>query len=295
MATIGQAGSAHRDTIFLSDSEILSQSRHAGDQFVLRVRARDAAKTAVPGSFAHIRCDDAIPLRRPLSIMDADPAAGWLDFLYRPLGPGLASLAEKQPGEKVSVLAPIGNGFRFHAERPRVVAIGGGVGIPPMIFVARSLHADGRFKPLVLMGSEVPFPLALAAPRDSDSWPDTTTASLELLEQWRVPSRIASNAGLAGAFHGHVTELARQELARLDAAALAETELLACGPEPMLAAAATLARELDLPCQLAVEEFMACGVGGCAGCTIRVHGPDGPAMKRVCVDGPVFDARAIYP
>ena len=63
----------------------------------------------------------------------------------------------------------------------------------------------------------------------------------------------------------------------------------------MLATAASLARELGLPCQLAVEEFMACGVGGCAGCTIRLQTATGPAMKRVCVDGPVFDAREVYP
>jgi dihydroorotate dehydrogenase electron transfer subunit len=63
----------------------------------------------------------------------------------------------------------------------------------------------------------------------------------------------------------------------------------------MLKAVAALAVDFDLPCQIAVEEYMACGVGGCAGCTILIHGPDGPAMKRVCVDGPVFDARAVYP
>jgi dihydroorotate dehydrogenase electron transfer subunit len=286
---------SQRETIFLSESEVLAQSRHAGDQYVLRVRAREAARTAAPGSFAHVRCDKAIPLRRPLSIMDADPEAGWLDFLYRPLGPGLASLAAKEPGDRVSVLAPIGNGFGFDPARPRIVAIGGGVGIPPMIFVAQKLHGDARFKPVVLMGSEVPFPFELAAPRDNDAWPESTTASLKLLEDWRVPSRLASNAGLAGAFAGHVPDLAREELRRLGAAKLAETQLLACGPEPMLEATAALAVEFDLPCQLAVEEFMACGVGGCAGCTIRIRTPDGPAMKRVCVDGPVFDAHAVYP
>jgi dihydroorotate dehydrogenase electron transfer subunit len=63
----------------------------------------------------------------------------------------------------------------------------------------------------------------------------------------------------------------------------------------MLHAVATLAATFGLPCQLAVEEFMACGVGGCAGCTVEIATPDGPAMKRVCVDGPVFDARAGYP
>lgn len=285
----------NRDTIFLCDGKVLSQTRHAGDQYVLRVSARDAATTAKPGSFAHIQCDLSIPLRRPLSIMAADSADGWLDFLYRPIGAGLKSLAEKKPGDRVSLLAPIGNGFSFDPARPRVVAVGGGVGIPPMIFVAQKLHGDARFKPLVLMGSEVPFPFELAAPRNNDAWPESTTASLKLLEDWRVPSRLASNAGLAGAFAGYVPDLAREELRRLDAAQLAETQLFACGPEPMLEATAALAVEFDLPCQLAVEEFMACGVGGCAGCTILIRTPDGPAMKRVCVDGPVFDSRAVYP
>ncbi|MGD8341239.1 MAG: dihydroorotate dehydrogenase electron transfer subunit [Gammaproteobacteria bacterium] len=284
-----------RGTIFLSESEVLSQTRHAGEQFILRVRAPEAARTATPGSFAHIRCDEAIPLRRPLSIMECDAADGWLEFLYRPLGAGLESLSQKTPGERVSVLAPIGNGFEFDPARPRVIAIGGGVGIPPMMFVARKLHADPRFKPLVLMGSEVPFPFELAAPQPSEAWPEATTASLKLLEDYRVPSKLASHSGLAGAFHGFVTDLARREIESLDATALADTALLACGPEPMLKAAAALAADYDLPCQLAVEEFMACGVGGCAGCTILVHGADGAAMKRVCVDGPVFDSRAIYP
>lgn len=283
-----------RETISLSDSEVLSQTRHPGDQFILRIRAPEAAGSAVAGSFAHIQCDETIPLRRPLSIMATDGNEGWLEFLYRPIGAGLWSLAEKQAGDRVSVLAPIGNGFSFDPARPRVVAIGGGVGIPPMIFVAQQLHADSRFKPLVLMGSEVPFPFELAAPRASSAWPGSMTASLKPLEDIGVPSRLASNAGLAGAFAGHVPDLAREELKRLDAAALAETQLLACGPEPMLEASARLAVEFDLPCQIAVEEFMACGVGGCAGCTILIQTPDGPAMKRVCVDGPVFDSRAVY-
>lgn len=285
----------NRGTIHLCDSEILSQTHHAANQHILRVRAPAAAKQAAPGSFAHIRCDDSIPLRRPLSIMGADAGEGWLEFLYRPVGAGLERLAAKQPGERVSVLAPIGHGFEFDAARPRVIAIGGGVGIPPMIFVARKLAGDSRFSPLVLMGSEAPFPFELTAPRDSAAWPDATTASLSLLEDIGVPSRLASNAGLAGSFHGHATDLARDTLARLDAGQRADCTLLACGPEPMLRAAAVLAAEYGLPCQLAVEEFMACGVGGCAGCTIEIQTAAGPAMKRVCVDGPVFDSRAVYP
>lgn len=286
---------SRRDTIAVADGEILAQSRHPGDQFILRVRAPEAATMARAGSFAHIQCDASIPLRRPLSIMAVDRESGWLEFLYRPIGPGLRSLSEKKPGDRVSVLAPIGNGFSFDENRARVVAIGGGVGIPPMMLVAQELKDDPRFTPLVLMGSEVPFPFELTAPREHPAWPEASTAALQCLEDWKVPSRLASNAGVAGAFAGYVTDLARQELERLTPIDLEQVQIAACGPEPMLEACARLAKDFDLPCQLAVEEFMACGVGGCAGCTILVQTPDGPAMKRVCVDGPVFDSRAVYP
>jgi dihydroorotate dehydrogenase electron transfer subunit len=291
-----EAGSmSTRGTIELFDSKVLAQTRHPGDQFILRVSAPAAATSARAGTFAHIQCDASIPLRRPLSIMSADAKAGALEFLYRPLGPGLRALSKKEPGDRISLLAPIGNGFTFDPDRPRVLALGGGVGIPPMLRLAEQLADDARFKPLILMGSEVPFPFELTAPREHPDWPHASTASLQLLEDRGVPSRLASNAGLAGAAAGFVTDLARTELARFGRADLSATQLVACGPEPMLHAVAKLAAEYDLPCQLAVEEFMACGVGGCAGCTILLQTPDGPAMKRVCVDGPVFDSRAVYP
>jgi len=286
---------SNRGTIELFDSRVLAQTRHAGDQFILKVSAPAAATKARAGTFAHIQCDASIPLRRPLSIMSADTQAGALEFLYRPIGPGLRALSKKVPGDRISLLAPIGNGFTLDPERPRVIALGGGVGIPPMLRLAEELRGSERFRPLILMGSEVPFPFELTAPRDNPDWPHATTASLKLLEDWGVPSRLASNAEIAGAAAGFVTDLARIELERFGRADLSATQLVACGPEPMLHAVARLAADYDLPCQLAVEEFMACGVGGCAGCTILITTPDGPAMKRVCVDGPVFDSRAVYP
>ncbi len=149
---------------------------------------------------------------------------------------------------------------------------------------------------LVLMGSEVPFPFELVESRLEVPGRSTdATRAVALLERWGVPSRLASNAGLPGCHRGYVTDLARAWLQSLTAKARADVQVLACGPTPMLAAVAKLARELDLPCQLALEEFMACGIGGCAGCQRAAQTADGPAMKRVCVDGPVFDAREVYP
>jgi dihydroorotate dehydrogenase electron transfer subunit len=106
---------------------------------------------------------------------------------------------------------------------------------------------------------------------------------------------LASGGGFAGCFHGHVTELAAHYLDSLDARQLAELEIFACGPTPMLRAIADVARRFKLPAQVALEEYMACAVGGCAGCAVRVETPEGPAMKRVCVDGPVFAAASVFP
>lgn len=285
-----------RGTICLEDAEVLSQQAFPGNQYVLRLGAPRCAARATPGSFAHLTCDPLIPMRRPLSIMRADAAAGWLEFLYKPIGAGLAELATRAPGETVSLLGPIGHGFAPEPSRPRILALGGGVGIPPVLFLAETLRVDTRFEPLVLMGSEVPFPFPLVRrQRSVPNLPDTAWLAAAQLESWSITSALASNAALDGCFAGHVTELAGRWLASRQPSSLAEVQIVGCGPEPMLRATAALAMAFDLPCQLAVEEFMACGVGGCAGCTVALHKPEGVAMKRVCVDGPVFDARELYP
>ena len=289
--------SSARGTIFLERARVISQVAHDMQQFVLRVAAPRCAAHAQPGSFAHITCDAAIPMRRPLSIMRADARAGWIEMLYKALGPGLHALASHTVGEELSMLGPIGRPFVPHPERPRPLLLGGGVGIPPMAFLADRLReADGAaWKPLVLMGSEVPFPFRTRPSRlIVPGIPAGAIACMPLLEEWGVPSRLASRADLPGCFPGFVTELADAWLASLSAAELGEVEIFSCGPTPMLEASAKLARRYGVPCQVALEEFMACAVGGCAGCTVEVRTPQGPAMKRVCVDGPVFDAYSVF-
>jgi dihydroorotate dehydrogenase electron transfer subunit len=288
--------SSARGTIFLERARVISQVAHDAQQFVLRIAAPRCAAHAQPGSFAHVTCDAAIPMRRPLSIMRADARAGWIEMLYKALGPGLHALAGRKVGEEVSVLGPIGRPFMPHPERPRTVLLGGGVGIPPMVFLAERLAAGGAgWKPLVLMGSEVPFPFRSRPSRlIVPGIPAGAIACMPLLEEWGVPCRLASRADLPGCFPGFVTELADAWLASLSAAELGEVETFSCGPTPMLEASAQLARRYGVPCQVALEEFMACAVGGCAGCTVLVRTSAGAAMKRVCVDGPVFDAYTVF-
>ena len=288
----------HRGTIFEERAEVLAHERFAGDQFVLTLKAPKCARAATPGSFVHLSCDEQVPMRRPLSIMRAHPERGSIEVLYKIVGPGLGALAARRVGEAINALGPIGNGFVPHRERPRTLLVGGGVGIPPMVFLAERLREDTStpWKPLVLMGSEIPFPFR-ARPSTIlvPGMPEGVIACMPLLDEWGIPSRLTSLAGYAGCHEGYVTDLAATWLASLDRAALSEVEMFACGPTPMLKAAAAVARKFGIACQVSLEEFMACAVGGCAGCAVKVMTANGPAMKRVCVDGPVFEAKAVYP
>ena len=119
-------------------------------------------------------------------------------------------------------------------------------------------------------------------------------AAMPLLDDWGIASRLASLAGFPGCHEGFVTDLARQWIEG-SGINLDDIEIFACGPTPMLRAVQALAADYGLPCELSLEEYMACAVGGCAGCTVLVQTEDGPAMKRVCVDGPVFDATTVFP
>jgi dihydroorotate dehydrogenase electron transfer subunit len=289
---------AHRGTIFVEDAPLLAQHAYPGGQYVIRLGAPKCAAAATPGSFVHLTCDPLLPMRRPLSIMRADAKAGWIDVLYKVVGLGLEALSKRPVGTPIPVMGPIGQGFRPSPLRPRTLLVGGGVGIPPLVFLAESLRsrADARWQPLALMGSEIPFPFrARPSTIVVPGMPAEAIACMPLLEDWGVPSRLATLAGFPGCFEGYVTDLADAWLGSLDAAALSEVGVFACGPTPMLMATARLARRYGVPAQVSLEEFMACAVGGCAGCTVPVVTDAGLAMKRVCVDGPVFDANAVFP
>ena len=191
-------------------------------------------------------------------------------------------------------MGPIGTPFSPSPAHPLALLMGGGVGIPPMIFLADRLRRQD-YRPMVLMGSEVPFPFRPQPSRIIvPGLPDGVIAAMPLMEDWNIPSRLCSRKGFAGCFDGLITDLARHWLDTLQREQLTQVAVYACGPHPMLEATARLARDYGLPCQVSLEEFMACAVGGCAGCTVSVQTATGPAMQRVCVDGPVFDAMSVF-
>ncbi len=287
----------HRNTIFVEDAKILECVQHAGDQAILRLQAPDIAAKAKPGQFIHIQCDPALPMRRPLSIMRVSAKTGWVDILFKVLGEGTRLLAARKAGDILSVMGPIGKGFESHMKYSRPLLIGGGVGMPPMVFLADALReVKGAYKPFVIMGSEVPFPFKAQPSRIMlPGVPNEVIAAMPLLDDWGVASRLASLQGYPGCHEGYVTDLARLWLEALTDEQRQQVAVFACGPHPMLEAVARLAQEYHLPCQVSLEEFMACAVGGCAGCVVEVQTDTGPAMKRVCVDGPVFEANRVFP
>ncbi len=284
----------HRGTIVQETAEVLSNAAHPGEQHILQLRAPEIARRAQPGAFVHLRCAPSIAMRRPMSIMRANARAGTIDILFKAHGAGTAELAQRVPGETISVLGPIGLPFKLAGFRKRPLLIGGGVGIPPMVYLADHLRRIAGSVPFVVMGSEIPFPFK---PRPSailvPGMPPGVIGTMPLLEDWGIAARLASRQGYVGCFEGLVTELASAWIDAMGPAALAEIEIFACGPTPMLKAVQSLAARYGLPAQISLEEYMACAVGGCAGCTVLIHTPSGPAMKRVCVDGPVFEANTV--
>ena len=288
---------ATRGTILVEQAKVKEQQAFAADQYIITLTAPGIAARAAPGMFAHIQCAPDIPMRRPISIMRAVPETGQIEFLYKIVGAGLRALSQREPGESISLIGPVGNPFTTNPDRPQCLLLGGGVGIPPMVFMAEMLaNAGESWKPMLFMGSEVPFPFELGKPSvEFAGVPESATATMPFADSLGVPTRLASAAGINGAYQGFVTDLADQWLAAQDMASVDATQIFACGPEPMLEAAAALARRYSVPCQLCLEEFMACAVGGCAGCAVACYSDGEVQMKRVCVDGPVFPAEAIYP
>ncbi len=281
-----------RNTIFEEQAEVLANVSHPGDQFVMRVRAPKIAAAAMPGQFVHLRVSDERPMRRPISIMLTDPEKGTVDLLVKAIGEGTRLLRERKVGESIPMLGPIGRPFDLSDTSKRYILIGGGVGIPPMIFCAMMLR--GRAPTVVFAGSEVEFPFAL---KPSTALLPGVSGNAILgiasLEERGIASRLASNAGLYGCYEGYVPGIARDYLAALNEAERARSVLLSCGPHPMLHAVAKVGREFGIPAYLSLEEHMACGIGGCAGCVVKTLEDGAEKYRRVCVDGPVFESRML--
>lgn len=231
----------------------------------LRFELRDKKFFASPGQILHISCGPGFTLRRPLSICEAE--GGFLRVCYEVRGRGTQYLSTLVPGDEIDTHLPIGRGYTISKEG-RALLVGGGIGIYPLLWCAKryAKRADAvlgfRSRSLVHMDAE-----------------------------------FAEYCGMVGTItddEGFVTRLAEEALCRAAEQGSQYETIHACGPKPMLRAVAELAQRYEVRCEVSLEERMACGVGACMSCACRIREGDGYVYKRVCVDGPVFDAREVY-
>lgn len=207
-------------------------------------------------------------LRRPFSLHQVG-SGGIIQIYFKVVGKGTEILAEVNEHQQLSVLGPLGRGFRINTAKPAVI-VAGGLGIAPMLFLAAELS-----RKKASTGDDL---LLLGGRQRSELEPllgDFSELGIRLL--------CSSDDGSLGR-PGFVTELLQTENIA------AESLVYACGPEPMLVRTVTICRSKSLPCQVSVETSMACGMGACLGC--NRHGADGN-YTHVCLDGPVYDAEEL--
>ncbi len=234
-------------------------------------------------------------LRRPLSLagrrnteFDVE-----LDIIYSVVGKGTAWLAQAGEGSQISVLGPLGNAFGISDSKPRAALVGGGVGIPPMIFLASAMQAAGK-ESVAMCGARsvdmLPVTLAPGVGVAADGRP---SASISQFAQFGVDSVIATDDGSLG-WKGFVSEPLVKWIDGQDDAS-GNTVVYTCGPEPMMRAVADICVARGVECHVSLERHMACGMGTCQSCVckIRSDAEAGWSYKLCCTDGPVFDARDI--
>ncbi|MEW5876016.1 MAG: dihydroorotate dehydrogenase electron transfer subunit [Candidatus Zixiibacteriota bacterium] len=250
--------------------------------FQQRLRLPQIARQSRAGQFVHLLPGAGHLFRRAFSVYATDPKAGTFDVLHQVLGEGTRGLSRLEPGAPVDTLGPLGKPFPKPPRGRRPVLVGGGLGMAPLRLWAVELLGSTRAKssaetrPVMLLGSrstqQAVAPYGLSA--------------LGVRPVW------ASDDGSHG-FHGHVIALLEHEIAR-GKINPAQSVVYGCGPERMMAALAESCARHAMPCFVSLERSMPCGFGVCMGCVIRMKDGAGyTTFRRVCRDGPVFDASEI--
>ncbi|MEJ5360349.1 MAG: dihydroorotate dehydrogenase electron transfer subunit [Desulfobacterales bacterium] len=238
----------------------------------------EAFETAEPGQFLMLGFPESADplLRRPYSIHALSRLGGratGVEILYKVVGPATRRLSGLRPGDAASILGPLGKGFRIPAGVRRLFLAAGGVGIAPFRLLLDRLEAAGRPAIDCRLFFGVRTAEELLCVRD--------------IEARGIPVLCTTEDGSAGA-HCRVTDPLSEAIDREP-----PDLVLACGPRPMLSCVAEITRRRRVPCQISLEERMACGMGACLGCAVPARGKGGPRFHHACVDGPVFDVEEI--
>lgn len=237
----------------------------APDHVELIVKSPELAKS-YPGQFCHVLTPGL--LRRPLSFSRVDAAHEEVGLLLQVVGPGTRWISERQRGDHLDVMGPLGRGFTPPDASAPWLLVGGGVGIPPLFHALQTWHAVHRGEVTVILGARRREYVLMV--------PDFKALGVSV---W-----IATDDGSWGE-PGNVSPLIGKWLSQH-----AVGDVMACGPMPMLAAVSAQSQDFKGTVQLALEQRMGCGIGACLACVVPAQpiGPEGPRYRRVCTDGPVF-------
>ena len=257
-------------TMQLENGRVISHEQLAPEEFLLTLYAPEIAAKAKPGQFVNVQISQQIQplLRRPISIHDVDAQKGLMLLYYHVVGTGTELLSRLTPQEEISLLGPLGHGFDTSVSASRVYVVGGGIGQAPLRYLARVLAEQGN-EVVAVMGA-----------RDAQG-----LQAVHFYEENGMTLKLSTEDGSLGT-QGFVTE----HLKNLEAEKV--KAVYACGPKPMLRAIKALTEAQQIPCQVSLEEKMACGVGVCLGCTCKSTDPQA-AYPKVCTHGPVFWAQEV--
>lgn len=246
----------------MENCKIVSQEQIGTGIYSMWLQTEQIAGKAVPGQFVSVYCRDGSRLLpRPISLCEIDRQRGQIRLVYRVAGKGTAEFARLHPGVTLRVMGPLGNGFPLsEAKDKKVMLVGGGIGIPPMLETAKQLDTS---KELVM------------------GYRDELFLDQELKRYGTL--YLATEDGSEGT-KGNVLDAIRENELRPEV-------IFACGPTPMLRALKAYAMDRGIPCWISLEERMACGIGACLGCVCQSKEVDAHSHvhnKRICKDGPVF-------
>ena len=255
------------------DTVIVSNLQISQTIFSLTAKSEYIAKSAVPGQFLNILVSNNLDplLRRPISISNVNQKEKTFTIVYDVRGKGTFLLAKKRAGESLSVIGPLGQSFPVNKKDRISVLVGGGIGSPPLLFLANKLKF-AKQETFVLIGGKSRKNIILA----------------EEFEKLGSKIFISTEDGSIGS-KGFVSHLLQTLILDLKSLGQKIDTAYACGPTPMLEAVSEIAKESNIKTYLSLEAFMGCAIGACKGCA--VHTTSG--YKMVCSDGPVFNAKDI--
>lgn len=241
---------------------VISQECIAKDIYSMWISTKAIAREAKPGQFVSVYTKDASRLLpRPISLCEIDREKDALRIVYRIAGDGTREFSRLRAGDTIDILGPLGNGFPLEeAKGKRVMLMGGGIGIPPMLETAKAIQGEK---------------IIVSGYRDELFLTEELNAAGQLY--------LATEDGSAGT-KGNVLDAVKANRLEADL-------IFACGPTPMLRAIKAYALDKGIPCWVSMEEKMACGIGACLACVCKSTKVDGHSQvhnKRICKDGPVF-------